>query len=168
MNKYKLDLLGKEFPFLAIIGKLESIDLNSVDSIKIKRGDKNLLDSVGMEDYCAWGDGWYSEYCDYFTVDSNNNIIQLKNSKKTVIACGEHSEVIECSIGQQLFEKKISPSFIVQCIKNDPDASGNGVVQYIWTIFRMDIDSLKAYHLKEIDRAAAALKAEIADTYKIV
>ena len=169
MNQYKVNLLEKEFPFLSVIAKIVDVvqlELNWIDNIRIQKGDANLLKQTGQEDSYSWSGGGYYEYKKYFTIDCNGEVTELSSSGQSGTGSGDNNEWTASPIDEQIFSKGIVPDFIVECVKNDTDNNGNGTVRYHWTIFKMKKFDLKTHHKNEIDKAAAALKAEIEAAYQ--
>lgn len=167
MNQYRLALLLKEFPFLARLsegGGSEVSHVSWVDILKIQRGDRALMRRVGAMDTYGWGGGGYQNYTLFFAVcykGGEEEIVPLEYSIWERSSSGYEYESDTDPIGEQLFKLGINPSYIVQCVKEDHDANGNGRVDNRWTIYKMDDFDLVEHHKAEIDRAAAALKREI-------
>lgn len=175
MRQYRAALLRKEFSFLDRLfidwqGNTE-LWLEQIDKIEIKRGDKALLAKTGREDSYDWSGGRTHDYTKYFAVclgkeEEDENIIELSCSGYSGTGSGDNQEWEADPICEQLFVKKIVPDYIVECVKNDTDANGNGQVTRFWTIYKMKRFDLGQYHQEQIDKAAAALKAEIAAACK--
>jgi len=169
MKLYRLALIKKEFPFVdGVFSALHSdysnyseMDLGIIDSIKIQKGDKNLLMKTGNEDSYSWSNGGHHNYTKYFAIVSEE-IIKLESSGWSATGSGDNNEWKADTIGEQLFAKNIIPDFVVECIYNDTDDNGNGQATRFWTIFKMKRFDLGSYHQEKIDEAAAIIKAEIA------
>ena len=169
MEQYRVAILRKEFPFIDCLfvdaeGKTE-VRPEEVNDVKIKRGDRTLLGKKGSEDRYDWSGGGHYDYTKYFAVWSDKDgehVVVLKGTGCSGNGSGERHEWDEDTIGEQLFVGGIVPDYIVECVKNDHDDNGNGEVTRYWTIYKMRGFDLVAHHQERIDRAAAALKAEIA------
>lgn len=155
MNKYRVELLKKEFPFLVGIKNLVcSPDLGDIDYILVKKADEDILEETGFEKESKRRDNEYYEYVKYFIVDANGGITEMESSETYINESGrEEKNTTADPIDWQLFSKKITPQFIVKCEGGDDG--------YSWVIFKMKNLDLKNHHLKEIEKAAANLKAEI-------
>lgn len=160
MRQYRVALLRKEFPF---IDHLVGVDLKPEDvtGIGVKKGDKALLNSKGSEDSYSWSGGGHYNYTRYFAV-LDEKVLGLASAGYSGTGSGESREWDANTIGEQLFREGIVPEYIVECVQNDTDDNGNGEVTRFWTIYKMKRFDLSAYHQEQIDRAAVALKAEIA------
>lgn len=169
MKQYRVTLIRKEFGFVDKLfvdyeGKTE-VWPEDVDDIKIRRGDKALLAKKGSEDSYDWSGGGHYDYTKYFAVwsdDDGEHVEELASAGYSGSGSGDRNEWDADTIGEQLFVKNIVPDFIVECVKNDTDDNGNGEVTRFWTIFKMKRFDLGNYHQEQIDKAAVALKAEIA------
>lgn len=169
MKQYRVMLLRKEFPFIDRLfvdyeGKTKLCP-EDINDIKVKKGDKALLAKKGSEDSYGWSGGGHHDYTNYFAVCSGKDgehVLELESAGYSGTGSGEMHEWDADTIGEQLFVKGINPDYIVECVKNDTDNNGNGEVTRFWTIFKMKRFDLGNYHQEQIDKAAAALKAEIA------
>ena len=164
MNKYKLELMKKEFTFLQ---SFDRFNLEEADEIKIKRVDENLLKQKGYEDSYSWSGGGHEDYTKYFAVtlvvsDEKKSIVELDSAGHSATGSGDHNEWDADTVGEQLFTMSIMPDYIVKCVRSDTDDNGNGEVTSFWTIFKMNKFNLVEHHKQQIDKAAAELKAEIA------
>ncbi len=169
MRQYRAKILRKEFPFINRLfvnyegqTKLWPED---IDDIKVRRGDKILLAKKGFEDSYSWSGGGHYDYTIYFAVWKDGEewrVVELDSAGYSGTGSGERHEWDADTIGEQLFTKGINPDYIVKCIQNDTDDNGNGKVTRFWTIYKMKRFDLKNYHQEQIDKAAVALKAEIA------
>jgi len=169
MKQYKVALLRKEFPFIdrLFVDYEGKTDLwpEAINEIKIRRGDNALLSKTGLDDFYYWRGGGHSDYTHFFAVWSQaegEQILKLESACTTGNGSGGHYKRDANTIGEQLFVKGIVPKFIVECTQNDSDDNGNGHVTRFWTIYKMGRFDLSRYHQMQIDRAADALKAEIA------
>ena len=162
MKQYRVALLRKEFQFIDRLFK--NLSPESIDDIKVKKGDKALLVKKGFEDSYDWSGGGYNDYTRYFAVwsdDEGEHITELASAGYSGTGSGERHEWDADTIGDQLFVGGITPDYIVECVKNDTDDNGNGEVTRFWTIYKMKRFDLGTYHQEQIDKAAAALKAEM-------
>jgi len=164
MKQYKVALLRKEFPFLDRLfvdseGRT-SLCPENVNDIKVKKGDKALLIKRGFEDSYDWSGGGHCDYTKYFAV-CGEAILELETAGYSGTGSGKMYEWDADTLGEQLFAKRITPDYIVECVRNDTDDNGNGEVTNFWIIYKTRRFDLANYHQQQIDRAAAALKAEI-------
>lgn len=169
MNQYRVALLRREFPFIdrLFVDNEGNTDLwpEDINDIKVRKGDKSLLAKKGFEESYDWSGGGHRDYTKYFAVWSKadgEQVLELASAGYSGTGSGERHEWDAHTIGEQLFVKGITPDFIVECIKNDTDDNGNGKVTRFWTICKMKRFDLGNYLQEQIDKAAAALKAEIA------
>ncbi|HLD27692.1 MAG TPA: hypothetical protein VJB39_02480 [Patescibacteria group bacterium] len=167
VKQYRVALLRKEFPFIDKMfvdseGRTNLLP-EDINDIKVKRGDKALLAKKGSEDSYSWCNGGHYNYTKYFAVWSDEDrVLELASAGYSGTGSGERHEWDAGTIGEQLFVKGIAPDFVVECVKNDTDDNGNGEVTRFWTIYKMKRFDLGTHHQEQIDKAAAALKAEIA------
>lgn len=169
LRQYKVKLLREEFPFIdrLFVNSEGNTDFwpENVDDIKIKKGDKNLLNYKGNVSSYSWGGGDTYDYTKYFAVYTEKDeqlAIELENEGNFSNGGGDHNEWNADTIGEQLFLQNIVPDYIVQCVRNDTDANGNGQITHFWIIYKMQKFDLKAHHQLQIQKAADILKAEIA------
>ena len=164
MNAYKVKILKKEFPFLEKLFKdnVDFVDINKINKIEVKRGDKALLTLSGYEKIYGGGFSFnsYHDYSKFFAV-CGEKIVELDSTGTESDSCGYHRDWVADSIGEQLLNKGINPDFIVLCSQNDLDANGCGEITRFWTIYKMDKFDLLHFHRDQIDQAAACLKAEM-------
>lgn len=165
MEKYRMALLRREFPFIDRLMDDLQLQPEEVTDIKVKRGDKSLLKKKGDEESYSWSRGGHCDYTKYFVVltdGGEERISELKSAGSSSTGSGESCQWEADTVGEQLLTKHIVPDYIVECVKNDTDNNGNGEVTLFWTIYKMKRFDLVGYHHQQIDKAAAALKAEIA------
>jgi hypothetical protein len=174
MRQYRIALLKKEFPFLDKLfvdyqGNTEHWP-EQIDRIQVEKGDRALLGKTGREDSYDWSGGRTHDYTKYFAVtkidEENYDVVELGCSGESGTGSGDHSEWEADPVGDQLFARNLAPDYIIECVKNDTDANGNGQVTRFWTIYKMKRFDLSQYHQDQIDKAAAILKAEIAAVCK--
>ncbi len=163
MKAYRLAVLIKEFPFLSDLPL--GYDLESINDIKIRRGDRSLLAKKGHEDSYSYCDGGHHDYTDFYAIWSDENdghFLKLASSGHSATGSGDRQDWDADTIGEQLFSQKINPSYIVEFTKDDTDDNGNGELRLSMIIYKMNRFDLAAYHEQQIDQAASAIKAEIA------
>jgi len=163
MEKYRVALLRREFSFIDRL--MDHLQPEEVTDIKVRRGDKALLRKKGCEESYSWSDGGHYDYTKYFAVwfddDGKERILELKSAGSSATGSGENRKWDADSVSEQLLTNRIVPDYIVECVQNDTDNNGNGEVTRFWTIYKMRRFDLVGYHHQQIDKAAAALKAEI-------
>lgn len=168
METYRLALLRKEFAFLdqLFVNDKNEVTLwpEEVDKIDIQKGDVNLLSETGYEESYGWSDGGHYSYRIFFAI-CGEDITELKSSGYSGYN-GQGNNWEADNIGEQLFALRISPDYIIKCIKNDHDDNGNGPISRFWTIYKMPGFNLSGYYSDRIDEAARILKAEIAAACK--
>ena len=164
MKVYKAGLLEKEFFFLKELVKKHFNDENFltewIDEIKIRRADNKLMFAKGHEDSYSWCDGGYYNYTYYYAI-ANGDIFKFRSEGRSSSGSGNYEEWNAESIADQLLENKLIPQFIVECVRNDRDANGNGQLTFFWTIYKMDNFGQLDHMLSEVDIAASVLKTEI-------
>ena len=163
MNAYRLKLIQKEFPFVNMLG---FENFKDVDSIEIKRGDKNLLSRMGYEDSYSWSCGGYRNYTNFYAVFFTNRvarIVNLESVGRSRSSSGENREWKANPIGEQLFIAQINPDYIVEIQRDDVDANGNGRLSYRIVIYKMNKFNLVGYHQNQVDITANILKKEISE-----
>ena len=165
MNAYRLKIIQKEFPFVKMLGFK---DFKDVDSIKINRGDKNLMHRTGYEDSYTWCGGGYLNYTKFYVVFFTKGVWQivcLKSAGRYSSGSGKHQEWEANTIGEQLFNR-IVPDYIVEIQRDDVDANGNGRLSHRIVIYKTKISHLLSEQKHQIDMAAAQIKKELEAVYK--
>jgi len=135
------------------------------DSITVKKGDKNLLSQTPSYDEYSWCGGGHYDHKSYYAV-LGSQIVLLDESGSSQTGSGDNETTSAPCIGEQLLEKKLNPDFIVCYDFMDTDDNGNGEPALAITIFKMKGFDLVDYHCRQIDKAAAKLKAEIISACK--
>lgn len=166
MNKYRFELLRREFPFLmGILEKLE-VSSNDLHSIKVERGDSILLSKKPFKKGYDCQAGRTEDYNLFFSVEKDSSVFQFADSGEFGWGNGDHREWNCSTIGEQIFENKLNFSFIVEVTKNDSSCTGEGEIRYVLKIFKMkDFDSID-YFKNEIEAHASILKREIEEIFK--
>jgi len=164
INKYRVALLRKEFPFLDRLymeGCLTEIQPEEVTDIKIRKGDKSLLQEMGYEEGGGNFDVNHKHYKMYHAI-CGTRIFHLSSAGYGINPdSGKRNYWDTNTIGEQLFVKKIVPDYIVECVKNEGDKNGCGITRF-WTIYKMKKFDLTEYHQDQIDLHATIIKDEIA------
>lgn len=157
MNRYKLKLLVKEFPFLHII--LDKNDMPHLTEIKIKRCDENLLAQTPSFDAYSSCDYSRDDRKDYVAI-TGQEITLLEAAGASCSACIHEDDVHRDAdmIGEQLYELKIQPDYVVQVERWDTEKYDYSVSVVIYKMCKFD---LAEYHCHQINKAAAQLKDEI-------
>ena len=155
MNRYKVEVLRKEFSFIDDLR--DDIYPADATSIKITKGDMALMSEVGSieEQFGQFEGDCYENFSLYFAI-INGKVLELKSSTWR----NDHGAIslsTAPNIGEQLFTDNINPDYLVKVTREDLQDGPS----YYWVIYKMKDFELAAYHHKQIDKAAAELKAEI-------
>jgi hypothetical protein len=162
-RQYRITLLKKMFPFLNNL--YDELNPEDINGIEIKKGAKDLLEKTGYEDSYSWGGGGHYNYTEYFAI-TGQDIIKLDSAGYSATGSGERDSWSADTIGEQLFTKKKTPDYIIECIKSDTDDNDNGEIVRNWTIYKMKKFDLVEYHKQQLDEAAEELKKEIEEVSK--
>ena len=164
MLTYKITLMVKEFPFLALIAEFLSIKLDDVDSISVRKADVSLLRQKPSEDIYSWSGGGHHDYTRMFALwleGGEWRWQELTTSGQSATASGDHREWDCQIIGKQLLEMGLRPDIILSCAKQDTDDNGRGEVRHDWVIHKMSRFDLSGFHKTEVAKAVEELTAEI-------
>lgn len=161
-RKRLIDLYGRNLGFrIDDDGMyLRASSLKNPDSISVKKGDDNLLSETPWFDFYSWSGGGHYDNKAYFAI-TDGNTVELDEAGTIKTGSGEHKEQSAPCIGEQLMQMKISPDYIVYSFFQDSDDNDNGKTSLTIVVYKMKNFDLPGFYCQEIDRAAAALKAEI-------
>jgi len=131
--------------------------------LQIKLADRNLLSQTPESDSYSWCNGGYHNYTDYYVITMNGeySTTKLDVAETWANGSGECGSTTAATIGEQLFQKKLEPDFIVSVDFQDTDANGNGESSLGVVIYKLKKFNLKKYHKEQIARVVAELNAEI-------
>jgi len=155
MNKYYAALIQKEFPFVWTINPFSTLcKPEDVNKFKVARADARLMRSKPVE-YVDYTSNDFTQIFAVWVEGGDWRVERLRGS-------GYHQipQKLEwdCStVGEQLFEGKINPEFIVVATQ-----ACDGRADY-WEIivYKMGRFDLMAYHEDQIDKAVDELKRQL-------
>ena len=162
---YCTEMWGDRIGFRLSIDEGESgyvcpYHLRIPDGIQVKKTDDNLLSQTPESDSYSWCDGGYHNYTSYYAI-SGDEIVALKSSANWATGSGDRGSEDAPTIGEQLFQLKLNPDFIVCEDFQDTDANGNGEESLNITIYKMKGFDLKGYHSEQIKRVIAEMQTEV-------
>lgn len=139
--------------------------LETPDGVSVKKGDENLLTRTPFIDQYSWSGGGHYYEDSYFAV-VGEELVELDSAsiEKSGSQHEPDGEETAPTIGEQLLLKKLDPDFIVHR-HLDADDDNNCHSKTV-TIYKMKKYDLAEYHCRQIDKAAAELKAEITSVCK--
>jgi len=162
MNCFKKVLLLKEFPWLT----QENMSLiEGADEVQIKKVDNNLLSLVPWIDSYDWCGGGHEDFCHTYAVQ-DNKVSKLKSSATWSTGSGSRGETIAPSIGEQLYNQRLHPDYIVVCEFQDTDDNGNGQEHLSVVIYKNKDDAQTRYEYRQLRRAYEALRAETVPAFR--
>ena len=163
MNKYKIEVLKKKFPFLNKVlvddGGGCTLGVDDVDKISVKK-DEKLLERKGIEDSYSWAGGGHYDYTKYFAIyhdAEGEHIFELESESYSGTGSGESHEKHAPTIGEQLFAEGIKPDYIVECVRDDVDNDGNGSLTHSCVLYMMKEFDFDRYYKDKLEKAAEAL-----------
>lgn len=115
MNQHKFAKMVKEFPFITKILTEQNLFADFIGSIKVARGDRNLLEikpSAWAHD--AGGYGSHEGYRFFWCVATNGEVIQLDSAWSRVIPYERNDQQDADPIGYQLLSLNRDVQFIVE------------------------------------------------------
>lgn len=172
MKTWKRSVMVKEFPFLREIdGDFEFPPLEEINEIKVQKGDSMLLDGFGYEDWTRNNGISETNYNIFFIVVREGN--QWKVAQLEFVRSGDDHDQIEAwesdpvpTNGEQILSMKVKPTFIVEC-EGHLTTDENLPEIRKWIVHKMDDFDLPDFYKREIDIAAAQLKADIDKIYGV-
>ena len=160
MNRFKAELLRKEFPFLSFFNGEQRPRLGEFDTVKIARVDSNLLASTPWEDSYSWCGVGHTDY-DKAAIVAGNKVIPLEAHITWATGSGERGEVSAPTIGEQIRALAVQPDYIIVWTRDGLDDNENGRLERHLTIYKVKGRVLQDHLKAQLRRAYKEIIAEI-------
>jgi hypothetical protein len=173
MKSYQFSLLCRQFSYISeVVARLNRDEVGKpgyLDGIQVRPADAALMARTPTFDSWASAAGWHHNFDSFFAVVKDGEefrLYKLDEEGESGTPQGYDSYVAE-NIGDQLFALGVKPDFLVEVVQNDTDDYGNGSLSRYMVIYKVASRyDLAGYHARQIDKAAAELKAELAASFK--
>ena len=160
LNRFKAELLRKEFGFLSYFDGKDRPKLEEFDTVKVARVDQNLLSSTPWEDEYSWSGGGHLDY-ERAAVVTSSKVIALNSACSWATGSGDRGETKAEIIGAQIRALNIRPDFIIVWTRSGLDDNENGVLERHLTIYKNKGDVLSRHMKAQLRRAYKELMTEI-------